>query len=152
MVEQEVEEQKEEPQIPEDIPEPMKQLMEWVKTTNNNLKDIANTVNQHSEAIKMIAERLNQSSPSQAPQGNGQDSDLMNNLMGLGQMFMQRNQANPMGEVFNQWLSGMINAQVNNMNASAELNRSISAAVTNAFSNKIANNVGEKITKVMMSE
>ncbi|MEM0142919.1 MAG: hypothetical protein QXL94_03060 [Candidatus Parvarchaeum sp.] len=139
----------------DEMPEPLKNIMTYLKTLNDNYHVLADMVNKHSEAIKQIADRLNSQQMAQ-PAGeqrvNDGSADLMNNLLSAGQMLLQRNQPNPMGEVFNAWLSKMIDSSVANMNSSAELNKSIASAITDAFKTKTATTVAEKLSKVMMSE
>lgn len=139
----------------EELPPAMQQVMEAFRTINENVKNLSDVVNQHSEAIKMIAQEvvsLKEHPSSPVAQADGNEGQLMGSLLDFGKLLVGRNQPNPFMDMFQNYMSNIMTQQSQLMQSSSNLNNSIAQAVTDMFGQKVAKTVSDKMGKVMMSE
>lgn len=142
----------------------MGQLLKALKVVNDNVRSLSETVNKHSEIITEMAQIIENTrgSPDMPPQqqqpngnggGNGIGDDInINDLIGIARNWQQRNQPNPMAELFNRFVSGVIDGQMNMMSSNANLNNAIAQRITEGFTDTVSKKVSKDLSKMMMQE
>lgn len=141
----------------------VERLFKALQVVNENVRQLSETVNQHSQVISQMAEIIEHGNTQQQYEqrqpeqnngnGNGVIGDVqLSDIVGLARNWQQRNQPNPMADLFNRFVNNVIDGQMTMMQSNANLNNALAQQITNAYTNNIVKKTARDLDKLMMSE
>lgn len=159
------------PEKTQEIPEPIQKVLQSIQefkdmtegfrndlnTVNENVRQLSDMVNQHTEGMKMLAQEIGNikegAVQGQTPASDdGHESELMGSLTDLAKIVMTRNQPNPFTDMFSEFMRNVMAGTAQLMQSNANMNNAIAQAVTDSVTKSVAKDAGSKIAKVMIAE